>query len=56
MKCIRNGIIIGDMNINVLIDSAGTKKYIDTIVSNGYILLNDIDTCSATRVAQHLEQ
>lgn len=44
-------IIIGDTNVNLLRDSASSKKYIDMLLSNGYAPLNKISDKFATRTA-----
>lgn len=45
----QNCIVIGDMNINLLENNNKTMKYTDTIHSNGYHILNKINTSYATR-------
>lgn len=47
----RNMIIVGDTNINILNNSLVTKKYVDSVLSNGFVLLNEINSIAATRTA-----
>lgn len=47
----RNMIIVGDFNINILKDLNSTRRFIDTVVANGYVILNKVTETAATRVA-----
>lgn len=47
----KNIIIVGDMNLNLLVDTNTIKQYVDTVSSNGYIVLNKITDTFATRSA-----
>lgn len=44
-------IMLGDMNLNLLIDSHTVKQYIDCITSNGSVILNSVTEIFATRIA-----
>lgn len=44
-------IVVGDMNINLLEDSISVKKYVDSLIANNCVVLNDIQLSSATRSA-----
>lgn len=46
-----NAILVGDMNINILSNGNNTKNYIDSLVENGFYILNKITNKFATRVA-----
>lgn len=50
----KNFFIIGDMNINLLNDSLGTKRYIDCIISHGFAILNRINETFSTRSASRI--
>lgn len=50
----KNIIVIGDMNLNLLIDSNTTKQYSDTLTSNGYCILNKVNGAFATRTATRI--
>lgn len=47
-------IVVGDTNINLIADSAIAKKYIDSLVSLGFVIINKLDQKNATRVANRL--
>lgn len=47
----KNMIIIGDMNLNLLENTPTVKKYTDSLIANGFVLLNQLDISSATRSA-----
>lgn len=44
-------IIVGDFNINLLEQNYITKKYIETITSNGFYILNKIHSDYSTRIS-----
>ena len=47
----KNMIVVGDMNINLLENSEIVKKYVDSLIANNCVVLNDIQLSSATRSA-----
>lgn len=45
-------IILGDFNINLLTNSNPVNKYIESIVANGFTVINKLEEKHATRIAQ----
>lgn len=44
-------IVLGDMNINLLIDNNMVSHYTNVVQANGFSVLNKIDSAYATRIA-----
>lgn len=51
----KNIIVVGDFNINILKDLNSTRRFIDTIVANGFIILNKVKETAATRIAHRTQ-
>lgn len=54
MVTYHNLIIVGDTNLNLLNKSNINKRYYEALASNGYFILNKIDSKFATRVASRV--
>lgn len=50
LNTFKNSIYIGDFNINILKNNNEVRQYMETVVSNGHIILNKIDQIHATRL------
>lgn len=46
-----NLIVVVDMNLNPFDNSLTVNKYTDLLIANGFVILNDIHHCFATRSA-----
>lgn len=50
----KNLIVVGDMNVNLLNENNFNKKYVESLTSNGYFVINKINRMFATRVATRM--
>lgn len=50
----KNLIVVCDMNLNLLDDSPSIKRYTDTLIANGFAILNHIHHSFATRSATRM--